>query len=681
MEQALLKEKELYNSNILRTYIELIKSNYNFIDINNLLTSAQINYSDVENTNKWFTQSQMNNFHERLQELTNNEDIAKEAGAFTTAPETLGKLRTKLLKLLNPASAYEKVGELAKTISRSSVYKSKKIASNKVEITVTPNPGTKEEPFQCRNRIGTFQGLFQLFQLKPPQIDHPECMFENGKVCRYVISWRRLYSDICNKTIKIGGTLFLFGGIGLFFASIAWNTIFLYFLLSGCLIGFLSWLEKYFRIKEILKYLATDVKSYDELSEKIKTNYARSLMVKEIGEALSKKITLDELCAEIIHILEERLDYDRGLIMLVNGDETKLEYIKGFGYEDIEKKIWGKKDFFCLNKSESKGPFVIALKKKHPVSIQDINTRKEIEKLSPESLKIAHALNVQSLVCCPIVFNNKSMGILAVEKSKSKQPPGKIENSDVNLLNGVSSQIGIGINYIKTIDAQHSKEKASIELKTKEDLVARAVHNIRTPASAAKIFLAVLKRDYENITNSEFDEITTDLENQILRIEELANDFMTFLKPLELRLELVNLKDLIQKVIQRFKVPGSKTEINLKFDNNMQKIKVDAKGLSWVFEEMFTNAKKFNAELIEVSANIVKDKLPIVIQDNGDGVDKKIIDKIFEPFSSVQKLGRGLGLSNTKKIIEEHNGTIECDPSYEIGTRFTITLPLKMSKN
>ena len=685
MGQTVLKKKELYNSNILRTYIELIKSNYDSVDINDLLDHAQIDYSDVEDTNKWFTQSQMNDFHEKLQALTNNEDIAREAGAFTTAPETLGILRTALLKLLNPARAYEKVGELAKKISRSSVYQSKKISSNKVEITVTPNPGTKEEPFQCRNRIGTFQGLFKLFQLNPPKIEHPECMFKNGNVCRYVISWDKSHSDICNKATKIGGGLFLLGGIGLFFPSVAWNTILLYSLLSVSLIGFLSWMEKYFQIKEALKYLDVNIKSYDELSEKIKVNYDKSLMVKEVGEALSRKIKLDELYTEIIHILEKRLDYDRGLIMLANENKTRLEYVKGFGYDDLGKKIWGQKNFFCIDKNESKGPFVIAFKKKQSKVIQDINKIKG--NLSPESLKIVQALRVQSLAYCPIVFNNKSLGILAVEKMKLKQASVRIEASDLNLLDGVASQIGIAINYIKTIAAQHSisiqhaKEKVLIELKTKEDLVARAVHNIRTPAYAAKTFLTVLNRDYKNMTKSEFDETTNDLETQISRIQELADDFMDFLKPLEVRLELINLGNLILKVAQRFDVPESKTKIETEFDSKTSEIKVDPKGLSWVFEEMLTNATKFNTKLVKITTQALNNSLAITIQDNGDGMDKKIIGNIFKPVSSVSKLGTGLGLPNAKKIIEEHGGTIEYDDSYKTGARFVIKLPLKIPEN
>ena len=60
---------------------------------------------------------------------------------------------------------------------------------NKIECTVTPYEGVEEAPFQCKNRLGYFEAIAGLFDYKPPMIEHPECLFKNGKVCRYIVSW------------------------------------------------------------------------------------------------------------------------------------------------------------------------------------------------------------------------------------------------------------------------------------------------------------------------------------------------------------------------------------------------------------------------------------------------------------------------------------------------------------
>ncbi len=73
--------------------------------------------------------------------------------------------------------------------SKSSIYQSRKISTNTVKIIVTPQEGIQEKPYQCENRLGMFEAIFDFFDYKLSWTDHPECVFKGGKVCRYLISW------------------------------------------------------------------------------------------------------------------------------------------------------------------------------------------------------------------------------------------------------------------------------------------------------------------------------------------------------------------------------------------------------------------------------------------------------------------------------------------------------------
>ncbi len=66
----------------------------------------------------------------------------------------------------------------------------------------------------------------------------------------------------------------------------------------------------------------------------------------------------------------------------------------------------------------------------------------------------------------------------------------------------------------------------------------------------------------------------------------------------------------------------------------------------------------------------------IVFEDTGGGILPENLPKIFNPFFSTRSDGTGLGLSITKKIIEEHEGQVEVESQVNVGTKFTIVLPV-----
>jgi len=73
------------------------------------------------------------------------------------------------------------------------------------------------------------------------------------------------------------------------------------------------------------------------------------------------------------------------------------------------------------------------------------------------------------------------------------------------------------------------------------------------------------------------------------------------------------------------------------------------------------------------------DYILITISDNGKGIDKDVIDKIFDPFFSTKSVGEGtgLGLSICHRIVSEHEGTIDVESRAGAGTTFTIRIPVR----
>jgi len=109
--------------------------------------------------------------------------------------------------------------------------------------------------------------------------------------------------------------------------------------------------------------------------------------------------------------------------------------------------------------------------------------------------------------------------------------------------------------------------------------------------------------------------------------------------------------------------------------------------LNQVFLNLIVNAsqavKPNERGLIKIKARKVNDSVVMSFSDNGQGIDKKNILKIFNPFYTTKEVGKGtgLGLSVSHGIIQKHNGSIEVTSIVGVGTEFTLTLPIHQSSN
>lgn len=446
----------LYNSRIIDAFIKLVKRRYHHVDVADLLSYAGMNLYEISDQGHWFTQRQIDLFYERLVQLTENEHIAREAGQYAGSPESSGVMRQFFLGLVGPLKAYEMIGKGALNFTRSSVYSARKLTDNKVEITVTPAPGVREKPFQCENRIGFFEAILKLFTTDMPDVQHPECMFRGGDVCRYVVSWRRTQSDAWRKIRNYSAFLLLVAFLALVITnpsiSLLWPAS-----VSLMIILFLSWQVKRLETRELNSAISNLRDSTDKLLEQININYNNILIANEVGQAVNRYSHLDEILENVIHVLEKRLNYDRGMILLANRAKTSLHFRSGFGYSK-EMEALMQKTSFHLDRPESKGIFVISFREQKPFLVNQFD---EISAdLSAHSLAFARKLGAQSFIVCPIVCEGESIGILVVDNIVTKKP---LIQSDRGLLMGIASVVGISIRNAVLNEAKERQFKSTLQ--------------------------------------------------------------------------------------------------------------------------------------------------------------------------------------------------------------------------
>jgi HD-GYP domain-containing protein (c-di-GMP phosphodiesterase class II) len=457
MESLRIDNRPLYNSRLIKTYVMLIKSKYSYINVSELLNYAKMEPYQVEDEGHWFTQDQIDLFYDRLRRLTGNNNIAREAGRYAASPDAIGVMRQYALGFVGPAKVYEMIGNAATNFTKSSHYESKKMGPNRIEITVTPYEGVSEKPFQCENRIGYFEAVALLFQNKLPEIEHQECIFQGGNVCRYTVSWKESRSDFWKKTRNYTA-LFLFAVciVSYFLYPVATLEAILPF--SLLLILLLTFYAENIEKQELNAAINHLRGSTDQLLERINENYNNALLINEIGLALNKQMDINSILSKAIQVLEKRLDYDRGMILLANDDKTRLILRGVFGYTDKQLSNLENSSFH-LDKSDSKGVFVVCFHEQKPFLVNDIA---EIEDtLSPHSLEFAKKLGARSFISCPIIYEGESLGILAVDIIKTKRP---LVQSDINLLMGIAPAIGASIHNAMVVEAKERQFKSILQV-------------------------------------------------------------------------------------------------------------------------------------------------------------------------------------------------------------------------
>jgi len=445
-------EPALYNSRILNNYIEYVKIAHPETNINRLLAETEISIYEMSDPAHWFTQSQVNKFYKILSEKIDDPLIARKVGRFSVTSETSGTVRHYGLGFITPASVYWAFEKLSTKFTIAASTKVKRIGSKKIEIITKPHSGVKEEAFQCENRIGWLESMTRPFIKKFAHVQHPKCLHKGDDSCQYIISWEETPVVFLR---RIRNYLYL-GSFLLSIFLIFFTPFLSWFIITLCLslfcLSFSLLVERYDK-HELVQKIENQGDTANVLLEEMNIRYNHAMLMQEIGQVTSTIIDVNELIERVANIMKERLDFDRGMILLADKGKNRLVFSSGYGYQkEIEDLLIN--TVFNLRNPRSRGQFVLAFKEQKPFLVNDI---KEIEKnLTQHSWEFTKKMGSHSIICVPIVYEHESLGVLVVDNVKTKRP---LTQSDVSLLMGVASQTAVSIinarSYQKLIESEN----------------------------------------------------------------------------------------------------------------------------------------------------------------------------------------------------------------------------------
>ena len=228
------------------------------------------------------------------------------------------------------------------------------------------------------------------------------------------------------------------------------------------------------------------------------------------------------------------------------------------------------------------------------------------------------------------------------------------------------------LTHLKAIESQMNLRD---KLSSLGEISAGIAHEMRNPMAVIAGYTKLLSRKVDDAAKPTVDAIS----KEIVVMDRIISDFLSFAKPPALSIASVDLKAIIDASVQS--IAGEKNDITRQLDINRLPV---IKGDEVLLRQAFINLVQNSVEAMPQGGTLAIKAMPvkvsgsgfldILISDTGHGISDNIRGKIFLPFFTTKEKGTGLGLAIVHKIVISHGGSISVESS-DKGTTFRIRFP------
>lgn len=442
-------------------------------------------------------------------------------------------------------------------------------------------------------------------------------------------------------------------------------------------------------------------------------------ILKKVSDALLESKDLDKSFRLILTgaTAGQAFGFNRAFIFLVNEKKKVLEGKMGVGPKDPQEaeRIWSelrqkKVTFDQMTKDILNGQtppdtdlsaLIIGINLPLDANLSLISKsllqRKAFNVSSSEFNQIKeerlfNILSPKGFAVVPIVTERKTLGVLVADNLITGEP---ILDEDVTALKAFANEAGIQIEnlllqkelFLKLQELEHVhnllRENQNYLLKHEQladmgKLATTVAHEIKTPLIAIGGYA---RRSLSNPEKQKLD--PRDLEvilSEVERLEKLISQVLEYPKETKLSLAKRDLNQIIQETLEVLKdrLESSSIQLKTKFSKDIKEIEIDAQRIKQVLFNLIVNAIEAMPQggSLTFTTQKKKNSVKLQIEDTGKGIPDEELKNLFIPFYTTKPKGSGLGLAVSKKIIADHKGTIEVQSQVNMGTKFSIVLPL-----
>jgi signal transduction histidine kinase len=275
-------------------------------------------------------------------------------------------------------------------------------------------------------------------------------------------------------------------------------------------------------------------------------------------------------------------------------------------------------------------------------------------------------------------------GLQTLENNLSSRIDTTNEPAEIQHIVQAINRLGVTLKekleHEKHIESQlrHAERLASLGR-----LVAGVAHEVRNPLATIRLRVQMCRRDAPDANVKESCHIALE---EIERLNGIVNRLLSFARPIQLQLESIDLKDLVEERIRSFEELALQRQVQLMTNlpaRNFLAL-VDKDRVAQVFDNIIQNALEAMSEhggtlsVTLTSQRKKAEKQPSVrveFQDTGKGMDSAVVSHVFDPFFTTKPSGTGLGLSISHELIRAHGGDIKIESEQGRGTNVLITIP------
>jgi signal transduction histidine kinase len=385
----------------------------------------------------------------------------------------------------------------------------------------------------------------------------------------------------------------------------------------------------------------------------------------EMATSIASIYNIDQMLHQIMELIFRELTVDRGFILMKNETSGKFDPVV------VKYRRSGQS-----GKIATSNTIINHILSKHE-AVLCTNAMADKRFNKGDSIQ---GYGLRSVICSPIIARDKILGIIHIDCSMTNY---SYTQEQLRLLSAIGYQTGLAISNVQMYLESIRVERLAATGQT----VAALSHYIKNILQGLQGGADTVELGFRS-NNLKISESGWRIVNRNLdKIQHLMLNMLAYSKDREPRLVLMQINAIVNDVMDLTRKRADDRGVMLITDLNdhMPAVPVDQDGIHQVILNIVNNAieavpANSGAITIKTSFNEVDQEAIITVGDNGPGIPRGEVDKIFEIFHSTKGHGgTGLGLAVAKKIVDEHGGHLDVISHPGEGTIFTIRIPVKSS--